>query len=99
MKYFLCRFLLSRPDFLSTMTPDEDRLLRAHGAYLQELLEKGLVVAHGPVLDPSGGWGASIFALPDDIDIVALTAGDPMIEADVGARYEILPMRGLRYRS
>jgi hypothetical protein len=50
-------------------------------------------------LDPTGTWGLSIFEIEDDVDISALTAEDPMIKAAVGARYEILPMRHLRYRT
>jgi uncharacterized protein YciI len=99
MKYFLCRFLLPRPDFLATMSDDEAKMLKAHGGYLQALLEKDMVVAHGPVLDPAGGWGVSIFEIEDHIDITALTADDPMIKAQVGAKYEALPMRQLRYRN
>jgi uncharacterized protein YciI len=99
MKYFLCRFLLPRPDFLATMSDDEAKMLKAHGGYLQALLEKGMVVAHGPVLDPAAGWGVSIFEIEDHIDIAALTADDPMIKAQVGAKYEALPMRQLRYRN
>ncbi len=98
MKYFLCRFKLPRTDFLATMTKEEGALLKAHGDYLQSLVEKGKVVAHGPVMDPAGGWGASMFELDDNDDVAALTSGDPMIKAGIGATYEALPMRQLRYR-
>lgn len=99
MKYLLCRFILPRSDFLTTMSSHESTLLGTHGAYLQSLVEKGMIIAHGPVLDPTGAWGLSIFEIEDDVDISALTADDPMIKAGVGARYEILPMRHLRYRT
>ena len=57
-----------------------------------------MVVAHGPVMDPAGGFGLSLFGIEDDEDIGALTAGDPMIKANVGAHYETYPMMGLRSR-
>jgi uncharacterized protein YciI len=98
MKYYFCKFLPPRKDFVKTMTPDEAKLFKAHGTYLQGLLEMGQVVAHGPVMDPTGGFGLSLFAIEDGEDISALTAGDPMIEANVGARYETYSMMGLRAR-
>src|SRR5258706_12749584 len=81
MKYFLCRFLLPRADFLATMSDDEAKMLKAHGGYLQALLEKGMVVAQGPVLDPAGGWGVSRFEIEDPHGITFLTAAETMIKA------------------
>src|SRR5687768_3489455 len=95
MKYYLCKFLPPRADFLATMTPEEGDLMKRHGAFLDDLLDKGLVVAHGPVDDPAGGWGMSLYQIGDDQDVTALTSQDPMVTAG-GARYEILPMRHLR---
>jgi uncharacterized protein YciI len=97
MKNYLCKFLPPRPDFLATMTADERELMKQHGMFLNDLLADGRVVAHGPVDDPAGGWGLSLYQLNDDEDIEALTAQDPMVLAG-GARYEILPMRHLRSR-
>jgi uncharacterized protein YciI len=99
MKYFLCRFIPPSPDFLKTATPEQKLLMKEHGNYLQALLEKGIVLSHGPVADPAGGWGMSLFEMGDDKtvdDVSALTAGDPMIKANIGARYEVLPMLQLR---
>lgn len=98
MKYFFCRFIPPRTDFITTMTAAEAALMKEHGAYLQGLLEDDKVVAHGPVMDPAGGWGLSLFAIDDGEDIDALTAADPMIRARIGARYETCPMRSLRSR-
>ncbi|MES2752066.1 MAG: YciI family protein [Pseudomonadota bacterium] len=101
MKYFLCRFVPPGPDFLKTMTPEQKVLMKAHGDYLQALLVKGIVLSHGPVADPAGGWGMSLFEMGDDKsadDVRALTAEDPMIKANIGARYEVLPMLQLRKR-
>jgi uncharacterized protein YciI len=97
MKYYLCKFLPPRADFLATMTPDEVDLMKRHGAFLNDLLDKGVVVAHGPVDDPAGGWGLSLYQVGDDVDVKALASQDPMVSAG-GARYEVLPMRHLRSR-
>ena len=67
---------------------------RAHGDYLQSLTEVGSIVCHGPVDDPKGGWGLSIFSAKDQTEVERLTA-DPIILDDVGARYEILLMKQL----
>jgi uncharacterized protein YciI len=101
MKYFMCRFIPPGPDFLKTMTPEDKQLMKSHGEFLQALLEKGVVVAHGPVADPSGGWGMSLFEMADDKsadDVRAIVAEDPMIMANIGARYDVLPMLQLRMR-
>jgi len=39
--------------------------------------------------DPKGGWGLSIFSAKDQSEVEGLTAADPIILDDVGARYEI----------
>jgi uncharacterized protein YciI len=99
VKFFFCKFYPPRKDFLSTMTPTEAQLMKEHGAYLQGLVEKEKVVAHGPVQDPAGGFGLSLFRIEDGEDINAFTAGDPMILAAIGARYDVYPMLQLRTRS
>ena len=53
---------------------------------------------HGPVDDPKGGWGLSIFSAKDQTEVERLTAADPIILDDVGATYEILPMKQLRMK-
>ena len=77
MKYFLCKYIPPRADFLATMTADEGKWMKEHGAFLDDLLEKGLVVAHGPVMDPSGGYGVSLYQIADDQDIAKITSETP----------------------
>jgi uncharacterized protein YciI len=98
MAYFLCKMTLPRSDFVQTMTDAEKNIMKAHGDYLQSLAELGSIVCHGPVDDPKGGWGLSIFSAFDQTEVVRLTAADPIILDDIGARYEILPMRQLRMK-
>lgn len=80
MKYYLCKYIPPRADFLSSMTADEKAWMKQHGAFLDDLLEKGQVVAHGPVMDPSGGYGVSLYQLADDQDIKAITSEAPRRE-------------------
>lgn len=97
MKHFLCKYIPPRADFLATMSEEEKELISQHGAFLDKLIGEGSVVAHGPVLDPSGGYGVSIFQVGDEDDIAAITAQDPIIKAGVG-RYEHHPMLQLKAR-
>jgi len=97
MTYFLCKMVLPRSDFVQTMTDSEKNIMKAHGDYLQSLVEVGSIVCHGPVDDPKRG-GLSMFSAKDQTEVERLTAADPIILDDVGARYEILPMKQLRMR-
>ena len=98
MKTYLCKFIPPRPDFLATMSADERGWMKQHGLYLDQLLEQGLIVAHGPVMDPAGGYGVSLFRIADEQDIAALTSADPIIKNGVG-HYEHHPMLHLKSRA
>src|SRR5436309_7304377 len=98
MKFYLCKYIAPRPDFLSTMTAHESELMKQHGAFLNDLLEKRTVVVHGSVLDPAGGYGLSLFQVDDDQDMKAMTSADRIVQGGVG-HYEIHPMLHLRTRS
>lgn len=97
MKYYLCKYIPPRADFLATMTDDEKTWMKQHGAFLDDLLDKGQIVAHGPVMDPSGGYGVSLFEIADDLDIKAITAKDPIVKNGAG-HYEHHPMLHLKAR-
>jgi uncharacterized protein YciI len=90
--------ILPRPDFVQTMTDSEKNIMKAHGDHLQSLPEIDSILCHGPVDDPKGGWGLSIFSAKDQMEVERLTEADPIILDDVGARYEILPMKRLRMK-
>jgi hypothetical protein len=66
MKFYLCKYIPPRADFLATMTAEERKWMKQHGDFLNNLLDKGLIVAHGPVMDPSGGYGVSLYQIADD---------------------------------
>ena len=97
MKHYLCKFIPPRIDFLATMTAHEIVLMKQHGDFLNELLVKGIIVAHGPVIDPAGGYGLSLYKVSDDQDMKAMTSSDPIVKNGVG-HYEIYPMLHLRTR-
>lgn len=97
MSYYLCKFIPPRADFLPTMTAQERKWMGQHGAYLDDMTLRGFVVAHGPVMDPNGGYGVSLWQIGEGQDIAALTAEDPIIRNGVG-HYEHFPMLHLKSR-
>ena len=97
MKYYLCKFIPPRADFLATMSADEKQWMQQHGAYMNALLAQGLVVAHGPVIDSTGGYGVSLYQIADEQDIAALTSEDPIVKNGVG-HYEHYTMLHLASR-
>ncbi|HEY6354223.1 MAG TPA: YciI family protein, partial [Burkholderiaceae bacterium] len=73
----MCKFLPPRANFLAAMSPDEMLLMKRHGAFLNDLMGQGMVIAHGPVDDPDGGWGLSLYQVEDDVDVAAIASQDP----------------------
>ncbi|ASU38900.1 hypothetical protein hmeg3_11800 [Herbaspirillum sp. meg3] len=97
MKYYLCKFIPPRPDFLTTMSADELNWMKQHGAFLDDLLAKGVIDAHGPVIDENGGYGVSLYRIADNEDITAFTSEDPIVKNGVG-HYEHYTMPHLASR-
>ena len=97
MKYYLCKYIPPRDDFLPTMTAEERAWMKQHGAYMDDLLEKGVIVAHGPVMDPAGGYGVSLYQIADNEDVAAYTSQDPIVKNGAG-HYEHHPMLQLHSR-
>ncbi|MDT3250426.1 YciI family protein [Serratia sp. root2] len=97
MKYYLCKFIPPRANFLTTMSADEQKWMQQHGDFLNELLAQGLIVAHGPVIDEKGGYGVSLYQIADEQDIAAITAEDPIVKNGVG-HYEHYSMLHLKAR-
>lgn len=98
MKYYLCKFIPPRADFLPTMSADEQRWMQAHAVYLNTLLDQNIIVAHGPVMDLAGGYGVSLYQIADDQDIAAFTSEDPIVKNGVG-HYEHYSMLHLTSRT
>jgi uncharacterized protein len=92
MKYFVCKLLPPRPTFPQDMTPREAEIMQAHAAYCGELLRAGKAILFGPVADPAGVWGFGVLQLPDGADPQAVIANDPVMKADAGFTYQVMPM-------
>jgi len=92
MKFYLCKLVPPRPTFPHDMTPREAEIMQAHVAYCEKLLEAGKAVVFGPVADPQGVWGLGVLELPDDADPQAIVAEDPVMKANAGFAYQVMPM-------
>jgi len=93
MAFYLLKLLGPRPTFgPGDMTADEAQLMGVHGTYWKAMLDRGVAIAFGPVIDPSGSWGLGIVKVEDEKEARALTTTDPVIMANRGFRYEFYPM-------
>jgi hypothetical protein len=95
--HFLFRLLPPRASFMMDMTAEERTLMQLHSVYWRGQLATGKVIAFGPVADPAGGWGVGIMRVNEVVEANTLTAGDPVILADKGFKYEVLPMPNAVY--
>lgn len=76
-KYFALKLLPCRPDFAQTMTPEERSIMMQHVTYWTEYMNKGFVLAFGPVLDPEAVYGLGIVCVDDEAQVKDMIAGDP----------------------
>src|SRR5882762_8069760 len=88
-KYFVLHLLPSRPTFAQDMTPEERAIMQQHVAYWTDLMNKGFVIAYGPVIDPKGVYGLGLVAVDDPAQVNEFIANDPATAIN---RYEMFPM-------
>jgi uncharacterized protein YndB with AHSA1/START domain/uncharacterized protein YciI len=96
-RYFLLRLHAPRPTFAMDMSADERELMTTHGNYLASKLAEGAVLAFGPVLDPQGAWGMAVVRAPDEAAARAISTADPVIAANRGFHYDVIPIARLVY--
>lgn len=89
---FYCRLVPPRPSFATDMTAQEAALMKAHGLYWREGLERGEVLAFGLVMDPDAPFGMGLVRFPDMAEARAFTDGDPTIRSGLGFRFDVHPM-------
>jgi uncharacterized protein len=90
--YFLLKLVAPRPDFATAMTDAEARIMREHGAYMKDYVNRGTVIIMGPVLDPGGAWGMVVVEAGSEDEVRSFITRDPTILSCLGFRYEIYPM-------
>jgi uncharacterized protein len=98
MPHYFCKLRPPRPTFISDMTSDEAQVMRAHREYWTPRVETGVVIAMGPVADPTGGYGVAIIEAASEAALGAMLEADPAITAGRGFAYENWRMLGIAVR-
>ena len=88
---FLYRLLPPRPTFPADMSSEEGMVMQRHSAYWQDLLERRIALAYGPVLDPRGSWGLGLLEVDDEDRARDIGEADPAVASRV-CTYEVLPV-------
>ncbi len=88
-KHFVLKLIPSRPTFAQDMTPEEKSIMQQHVAYWRDLMDKGKVLAFGPVIDPKGVYGLGIVEVDDEEEVTVFTTNDPAAKIN---SYEVYPM-------
>jgi uncharacterized protein YciI len=91
-KQFLYKLVPPRATFVQDMTEAEGKLMEEHAIYWKGLIDRGIAIVFGLVLDPKGPWGVGIVEAADEPDVRALGTDDPAVKA--GLTFEVYPMRG-----
>jgi uncharacterized protein YciI len=89
---FLYRLLPPRPTFAQDMSPEEAGVMERHVAYWQDLLNRDVALAFGPVLHPEEPWGLGLLALDDEHAARAIGDNDPAVQSGT-CTYEVVPMQ------
>jgi uncharacterized protein len=92
---FLYRLLPPRPTFAQDMSPADAEVMQRHVGYWQDLLNRDVAVAFGPVLDPDDPWGLGLLDLEDEQAARAIGESDPAVESGT-CSYEVVPMQLVR---
>ncbi len=98
MPHYLCKLKPPRPTFLTDMTPEEAVVMRRHREYWMPRVEIVVVIAIGPVADPSGAYGVAIIEAPSLEALEAMHASDPAILSGRGFAYQSFLMPTIAVR-
>jgi uncharacterized protein YciI len=91
-KHYALKLLPSRPTFAQDMTPDERAIMLQHVAYWRDLMDKGMVIVFGPVMDPKGVYGLGVIEVDDEEQVHAFITNDPASKINT---YEFYPMQAV----
>ena len=92
MSHYFLKLNPSRPNFAQDMTAEERTVMLQHVAYWTQLMNKGLVVVFGPVMDPKEVYGIGIVDVESEEQLKELIKNDPATSIN---RYEYFPMRAV----
>jgi len=90
--HFFVKLIPHRATFAQDMTTEEREIMQQHVAYWTGLMQRGIAVVFGPVLDPAGVYGVGVVETADEGHLRSLIDGDP---AKALNRYDYWPMRAV----
>jgi len=93
MSHFVYKLIPPRPTFALDMSDEEAAIMGRHVSYWQELAERRVAVAFGPVADPAGGWGLGVVEAEGEEEVTAIRDADPAVATGLGS-VEIYEMPG-----
>ncbi|KQP71474.1 hypothetical protein ASF40_06835 [Microbacterium sp. Leaf288] len=83
MAQWLYRIVPSRPEMVADATPDEQRIVGEHFAYLVALRDRGVLVIAGRTQETDGTFGITIFEADDEPAAREVMNSDPAVAAGV----------------
>ena len=89
MPHYFLKLNPSRPTFAQDMTNEERAIMQHHVGYWSDLMNKGLVVVFGPVLDLKSVYGVGVVVVADEEQLKELIRNDPATSIN---SYEYYPM-------
>ena len=81
-----------RPTFMMDMTEDEKTIMQKHVEYWTKLLNEGIAIVFGPVMDPAGVYGVGVVLVDSEEVLKWIINNDP---ANGINKYEYFPMRAI----
>jgi uncharacterized protein len=79
MPTFVLRLIAPRPNFAQTLTDSERDIMSRHAAYWRPYLERGDLVAFGPVLTEANSYGLAVVETDDEQALREFAAHDPVV--------------------
>jgi uncharacterized protein len=68
--------------------------MQEHAIYWKGLIDDGIAIVFGLVLDPTGPWRVGIVDLVNELDVRAVGTNDPAVKAG-GLKFEVYLMPGV----
>ena len=88
MPVFVLRLKAPRPRFAQTLTGAEREIMARHAAHWRPHLERGDMVAFGPVLTDEDSYGLAVVETDDEQALRDFAAEDPVVTSGT-ASFEI----------
>lgn len=79
MPVFVLRLKAPRPRFAQTLTDAERETMARHAAHWRPYLERGDMVAFGPVLTDDDSYGLAVLETDDEQALRDFAAQDPVV--------------------